>query len=27
VDQNSVIIKNRPTNCTDSTVPVPNCFG
>ncbi|MEV1320566.1 hypothetical protein AB0J14_31330 [Micromonospora arborensis] len=27
VDQNSLIIKNRPTNCTGSDQPVPNCFG
>ncbi|MEU5564033.1 right-handed parallel beta-helix repeat-containing protein [Micromonospora musae] len=27
VDQNTVIIKNRPTNCTGSDQPVPNCFG
>jgi len=27
VDQKSVIIKNRPTNCVGSPVAVPNCFG
>ncbi|GIH19217.1 right-handed parallel beta-helix repeat-containing protein [Rugosimonospora africana] len=27
VDQNSVIVANRPTNCTGSTNAVPNCFG
>jgi hypothetical protein len=27
VDQKSVIIANRPTNCAGSTVAVPNCFG
>ncbi|GGO19073.1 hypothetical protein [Micromonospora parathelypteridis] len=27
VDQKSLIIKNRPTNCTGSAQPVPNCFG
>ncbi|MEU4473985.1 hypothetical protein [Micromonospora sp. NPDC023888] len=27
VDQNTRIIKNRPTNCTGSDQPVPNCFG
>ncbi|WP_203922673.1 right-handed parallel beta-helix repeat-containing protein [Rugosimonospora africana] len=27
VDQKSVIVANRPTNCTGSTVAVPNCFG
>jgi hypothetical protein len=27
VDNESVIIKNRPTNCTGSPEPVPNCFG
>jgi predicted outer membrane repeat protein len=27
VDEKSVIIKNRPTNCVGSIVPVPNCFG
>jgi hypothetical protein len=27
VDQKSVIIKNRPTNCTGSPNAVPNCFG
>jgi hypothetical protein len=27
VDQKSVIVANRPNNCTGSTVAVPNCFG
>jgi hypothetical protein len=27
VDQKSVIVANRPTNCAGSTVAVPNCFG
>jgi predicted outer membrane repeat protein len=27
VDQNSVIVANRPTNCAGSAVAVPNCFG
>jgi hypothetical protein len=27
VDNESVIIKNRPTNCVGSAIPVPNCFG
>lgn len=27
VDNRSVIIGNRPTNCTGSPVTIPNCFG
>ncbi|WP_210782622.1 hypothetical protein [Micromonospora sp. H61] len=27
VDQKTVISGNRPTNCTPSSPPVPNCFG
>ncbi|GAB3959681.1 hypothetical protein GCM10027614_79710 [Micromonospora vulcania] len=27
VDQKSAITGNRPTNCTPSSPPVPNCFG
>jgi hypothetical protein len=27
VDNESVIVKNRPTNCDGSAFPVPNCFG
>ncbi|MGC4856602.1 hypothetical protein ACLQ24_25325 [Micromonospora sp. DT4] len=27
VDDKSVISGNRPTNCTPSAPPVPNCFG